>query len=111
VFLGVFGCFCLFYFVFSLSTIQRTEQKLTLHTAKPDTEPSSAERAHSRTNSGSETDSYAPDPFEAAFKPIFFGYLKDMDAKLRTWCEKACELDKGQPVSIGIKQSSSVIDV
>lgn len=65
-----------------------------------------------RSRAGTETDiSLGIDPFEAAFKPIFFGYLKSIDTKLRSWCEKACELDKGEPVSVGYKHSSSVVDV
>eukprot|EP00026_Physarum_polycephalum_P000130 Phypoly_transcript_00130.p1 GENE.Phypoly_transcript_00130~~Phypoly_transcript_00130.p1 ORF type:complete len:1598 (-),score=297.06 Phypoly_transcript_00130:1790-6358(-) len=90
---------------------KRRKLRASSNPVKPEAATSPTERTHSRNNSTSETDPFAPDPFEAAFKPIFFGYLKDVDAKLRSWCEKACELDKGEPVSIGIKQSSSVIDV
>lgn len=52
-----------------------------------------------------------PDPIEVAFKPIFYGWLKDLEHKLRTWCEKACEVDKGEAIGFSTKHSPSVVDV
>lgn len=51
------------------------------------------------------------DPIEVAFKPIIYGWLKDLEHKLRTWCEKACELDKGESIGFSTKHSPSVVDV
>ncbi len=52
-----------------------------------------------------------PLSLEVIFKPILYGWLKDLESKLKNWCTKACELDKGEPVGAGVKQSSSLIDV
>lgn len=48
---------------------------------------------------------------EATFKPIIYGWLKSVEKKLWDWCQKACDLDKGEPVGVAIKYSSSLVDV